>query len=147
MTGGRLKPSARLLDLAHDTLGAAGLGDLGRFLGQRQRVVPAAFRGGDVDQPHQVGGSAGHEPDLPPQPQRLLQPLARRVQPAGLVLRDPEVPERVGLRQLVAGLCGELQGPFEGGDRGTLVVPDDLVEAADPEQSLALPARASPSAR
>jgi hypothetical protein len=46
---GRLEPSVCLLDLARDAPGAAGLGDLGRLLGQCQGVVAAAFRGVDVD--------------------------------------------------------------------------------------------------
>jgi hypothetical protein len=36
-------------------------GDGACLLGQR--FVAAAFRGGDVDQPHQIGGDTAHEPD------------------------------------------------------------------------------------
>jgi hypothetical protein len=56
------------------------------------------------------------------------------------MLGDAQMPERVGYRQGVACLRRELQGPFEGWNRSAVVVPDYLVEYADPEQRLALAA-------
>ena len=69
-------------------MSAARLGESGRLLGEFERVFAAPLSGGDVDQADQVRGYAGLETKLSPQPGRLLQPLPRRVQAAGPVLRE-----------------------------------------------------------
>jgi hypothetical protein len=46
----------------------AGLGDHACFLDQRQRVVAAPLRGGDIGQPDQVRRDAGQQAALPAQP-------------------------------------------------------------------------------
>lgn len=102
---------------------------------------PAALRGGDVGQPDQVRGDARQEPDLPAEPHRFLQAFPRRVQPTGDVLRDAQVPQRVRLRQLVAGPRRQLERAFQGGHRGVVVVSYHLVVRADPEQRLPFAAR------
>jgi hypothetical protein len=118
----------------------ASLGERGRFLDQRQRIVMAALCKGDVDQPDHVRGNAGQQAEFPAQPNRLFQLLARRVQPTGGMLRNAQVPQRFGHCLLVADLCRQLQGPLKNGNRGVVVAPDDLVEAANPEQRLSLTA-------
>src|SRR6185295_703446 len=135
-----LQLGARLLDLACDAMSAAGLGDRGRLLEQRQRLVMVAVPGGNVSQPHQVRGYARHEPDIPAQPHRFLQPLPRRVQPARAVLGDAQVPEHLGHGPLVTDLRRELVRLLKNRNRGVVVLPNDLMEAADPEQRLTLAA-------
>src|ERR1700730_8705481 len=53
-----LQLCARVLDLARDAMGAAGLGGRGRPLEAGQRLVMVAAPGGNVSQPHQVRGAA-----------------------------------------------------------------------------------------
>src|ERR1700730_8308381 len=135
-----LQLGARILDLARDAMSAAGLRDRARLLEQRQRLVVVAVPGGYVSQPHQVRGYARHEPDIPAQPHRFLQPLACRVQPTCAVLGDAQVPERLGHGPLVTDLRPKLVRLLENGNRGVVVLPNDLMEAADPEQRLTLAA-------
>ncbi|GIF45914.1 hypothetical protein Afe04nite_04530 [Asanoa ferruginea] len=111
-----------------------GLGD------DRRRLVVPALRERDVGQPDQIGGDAGRHPGLAPQPRRLLQQMSRGVEPAAGVLGDAEVPQHVGQHQPVAGRLDELARPLERRHGGGVVVPDELVEDADPEQRLALAA-------
>lgn len=53
---------------------------------------------------------------------------------------DAQVPERLRLNGLVASLRCQVQRLLQEGDRGGVVVPDDLVQAADPEQRFGLSA-------
>jgi hypothetical protein len=124
--------------VAHDAVRATGRRDGARLVDQRQRVVAASLAGGNVGQADQVRGHAWHEPDLPAKPHRLLQPLARGVQPADGVLRNALVPQRIGHCLLVPGPLRELAGSLQGGSRHVVIVPDNLMEAADPEQRLSL---------
>jgi hypothetical protein len=89
-----------------------------------------------VDRSNQVRRYARHEPDRPAQPQRFLQPRTRIVQLARGVFRDAQVAKRVGQRQLVADLHGKRAGLFKDGNRGVVVMPDNLVGTADPEQGV-----------
>jgi hypothetical protein len=56
------------------------------------------------------------------------------IRPAGGMLRDAQVPKRVGHCQLVTDLGSDLTGPFKNGNRGVVVAADNLVETTDPEQ-------------
>ncbi|HMD25197.1 MAG TPA: hypothetical protein VKH61_13935 [Streptosporangiaceae bacterium] len=56
------------------------------------------------------------------------------------MLGDAQVPQRLGHRALVADLCRQPARAFKDRHRGLIVTPDDLVEAADPEQRLGLAA-------
>jgi antitoxin component of MazEF toxin-antitoxin module len=56
------------------------------------------------------------------------------------MLRDAQVSKRVGQRQLVAGLLGEIVGTLKSGNSSAVVVPDHLMEDANPEQRFALAA-------
>src|SRR5438270_12244090 len=103
-----LQLGARVLDLARDAMSAAGLGDRARLLEQRQRLVMVAVPGGNVSQPNQVRGYTRHEPDIPAQPHRLLQPLTCPVQPPCAVLGDAQVPKRLGHGPLVTDLRPKL---------------------------------------
>ena len=131
---------ARLLDLSQEAVRAARLGDRAGLLDQLERVVAAVLPGRDVGQPDQVRGHTGPRARFPPQPRRLLQMQPRRLEPAGGVLRDTQVPQRLGHGCGVVGLRGQLQRPPEHGDRGLVVAPDHLVAAAHPEQRLGFPA-------
>ncbi|GAB3866125.1 hypothetical protein [Dactylosporangium cerinum] len=62
--------------------------------------------------------------------------LAGLVQAAGRERRGAQVPQRLRPGRGVVGPGG----PFEEGDRSLVVAPDDLVQAADPEQGLGLAA-------
>ena len=74
------------------------------------------------------------------QPHRFPQPLTCRLQLARTVRGDTQVPEHLGHGPLVTDLCPKLVRPFENGNRGVVVLPNDLMEAADPEQRLSLAA-------
>jgi len=135
-----LPVGAGLVDLGHDAMRAGRLGDRGRLGQQRAGVVGAAVGGGDVRETDQVRGHARQQAELSAQPSGLLQPLAGGRQPAGPVLGDAQVPQRFRYRVLGPGLFRQRQRSLEDRDRGLVVAPDDLVEAADPEQRLGLAA-------
>jgi len=102
-------------------MGARCLRDRVRLVECREGIGAAVLGGGDVSQPHQVGGHAGQGSDLPTPPRRLLQPLARFIQPTGRVCRDAQVPQRFGLCRLVADLRRELAGPLQVRNGGLVV--------------------------
>lgn len=62
--------------------------------------------------------------------------MARGVCVADNVRRDAEVPKGVGHGQFVLDLGREFVGSLENRNRFIVVVPDDLVKSADPEQRL-----------
>ncbi len=96
-------------------MSAAVPGDRSCLRQQGQRVIPAAFRRGDIGQAHEVRGDARHEPEFPAQLHRFLQPRTRGIQPAGPVLGDAQVPQRIGHRPLVAGRPASSQDRFSTG--------------------------------
>jgi hypothetical protein len=64
--------------------------------------------------------------------------LAGLVQPAGGVGRYPQVPQRLGLGPLVAGLGRQPVRPLQVRYGDLVVTPDELVQTTDPEQRLTL---------
>lgn len=118
---------------------AAGHGDRPCFLSQCQRLVAAALRSSDVDESNQICCNPRHQVNLAAQAHRLLQPVARRVESTGSVLRDTQMPQRLGQRPLVVDPRGKVAGPFKRGNGHRVVVADNLVKATFPEERLCLP--------
>ncbi len=108
--------------------------------GGQPYVGTATLPSRDVGQANQIGRYARHEADLPAQPHRFLQPPTCCAQLSCSVLGDPQMSECVGLRELVADRSRELPGTLQQRNRSVVVVLDNLVKRADPEQCLALAA-------
>lgn len=117
---------------------AVRLRDRVRLIERGKRIPAAVLSRGDVGQPDQVRGHTRQGTDLPAQPRRLLQALARLVKSPGPVCRDAEMPQGLRLRLLVADGRREVAGPLQIRNCGGVVAPNDLPNAADPEQRLGL---------
>jgi hypothetical protein len=124
--------------------GVACLGHRAGLISKRQclRAIPlSAF---ELSEREDRRRHARHEAELASQPKRFLEPLARGVDTTGRPLGEPEMPRGVGEREVVPCLSREFIRPAQRRERRFAVATDDLLEAADPEQRLAL-TRTSPS--
>jgi hypothetical protein len=98
--GRRSDLRSRLPDVPHDGVSIMRACDGIRLVEHCERIRAAVLGRGNVGQPDHVKGHIRQGPYLPDQPARLLQPLARLVQPASRVRRDAKcrsASDRVGL--------------------------------------------------
>lgn len=73
------------------------------------------------------------EPEASAQPRRLLQVAASLAELAFTMRSNPQMPQSVGQCQRVVCFGGEVAGSLERKNGSGIIVPDDLVEGADPE--------------
>ena len=124
-----------LVNPAEHSASAALLGDCMSLVEECRGPLRIAFLARELGQGDEACSHTGREPDLTPQPHRFLESLTRRREVPGGEVSESQMAHRVGLRQFVVDLHGQLERALEVWEGSRAVVVHNLVEDPYPKQS------------